>query len=63
VVGPLSGRLAETAAPRGGTVADGKPTDDEDKDDTPTDDGKHNVGDDKQTGTGPGDVNPSDDET
>jgi hypothetical protein len=46
----LSGRLAETAAPRGGTVADDKPKDD----------GKHNVGDDKQTGKGPGDINPSD---
>jgi hypothetical protein len=59
----LSGRLAETAAPRGGTVADDKPTDDKDKDDKPKDDGKHNVGDDKQTGKGPGDVNPSDYET
>ena len=55
MVGPWSGRLAETAAPRGGTLADDKPTDEK-----PTDDGKHHVGDDKQTGKGPGDINPSD---
>jgi hypothetical protein len=56
----LCGRLADTAALRGGTVGDDKPKDDKDKDDKPKDDGKHNVGDDKQTGKGPDDVNPSD---
>jgi hypothetical protein len=57
----LSGTLADTAAPRGGTVGDDEPEDDEPKDDdTPQDGGKHNVGDDKQTGKGPGDIDPSD---
>ena len=42
-------------------MGDDEPEDDEPKDDdAPRDDGKHNVGDDKQTGKGPGDIDPSD---